>query len=70
MAKITKALESIRAKDATALHKEMAELKVTLQKSRVDLAFGRLPNLSSVNATRKQIARIETILKEKETTHA
>jgi large subunit ribosomal protein L29 len=70
MSKLQKTLESIRSKDHAALKKELAELKVSLQKSRVELAFGRLPNVSQINEMRKQIARIETVLKQKETTHA
>lgn len=70
MAKAIKEKETLRQKDASVLRKELAEVRVALQKARVDLAFGRLPKTSQVSELRKQVARLETILKEKESTNA
>lgn len=70
MAKVTNTLETLRQKDVKALQQELADVRVALQKARVDLAFGRLPKPSEVMKMRKQIARIQTVLSEKEAVNA
>ncbi len=65
MAKMTKDLETVRQKDVIALHLELRESQSTLQKSRVDLAFGRLPKVSEINRIRKHIARLQTVIGQK-----
>lgn len=70
MSKLAKALETLRQKESKVLVKELTEAQTALQKARVDLAFGRLPNNAQIDQLRKQIARIKTVLKQKEATHA
>lgn len=70
MAKISKILEQLRLKEAAALRKELTDAQVALQKARVDVAFGRLPKTSQIELFRKQVARIQTVLKEKEAVNA
>lgn len=69
MAKLKQTIESIRQKDLPMIVKELDELRAAWQKARVDLAFGRLPNISFIRETRKQIARLETIKRQKEIEH-
>lgn len=66
MSKIAQQLESLRQKDVKALRQELKEAQAQLQKSRVDLAFGHANKPSELRSTRKQIARLQTILQEKE----
>jgi ribosomal protein L29 len=70
MAKIKQMIETLRKKDAKALRAELADLKIQLQKARVDMAFGRMTKPSTIVGLRKQIARIQTILKEQEAVNA
>ncbi len=70
MAKPTSELEQLRQKDLTVLNRELQECNLKLQRSTVDLAFGRLPKTSQIRLLRRQIARLKTVLKEKEMTHA
>ncbi len=70
MPKVKQELDNLRQKDLTALRRELTESQQTLQKSRVELAFGRLPNVSTINRLRRQIARVQTIISEKEASNA
>ena len=53
-------------KDAKALTKLLEETKVKLVKDRFAIAGRELTKVSEVNASRKLIARINTILRERE----
>lgn len=70
MAKIKQSLETLRKKDAKALRAELVDLKAQLQKARVDIGFGRTTKTAAMTELRKQIARIQTILKEQEAVNA
>lgn len=70
MAKVTQELETLRKKDAKTLKTELTESQAKLQKARVDFAFGRMKSPAAINQLRKQIARIQTILKQQEASHA
>lgn len=70
MSKVAKELDQLRQKDVKALQLQLVELQTALQKARVDLAFGRLPKTTVVSQSRRQIARLKTVLQEKELAHA
>ncbi len=70
MAKTTQDFTKLREKDAKALRTELSTAQADLQKARVDLAFGRLKDVSRVSKLRKQVARIQTLLHEKERSNA
>lgn len=63
--KQTQTLKELREKDIKTLTKELIQLNEKLAKLRADLAFKKLKNVKQVFVTRKQIARIWTILNEK-----
>ena len=66
MAKIKQYIEELRAKDQKTLTAELVKMQIALQKARVDMAFSRLKDNSSIDKTRKQIARLKTVMAEKE----
>ncbi len=70
MAKLKLQRETIRSKQSPALAEQLAETQLKLQKARVDLAFGRLTKPATISQLRKEVARLQTILKEKEMTNA
>lgn len=70
MTKVKEERQTLRNRDNKVLKKELAELETVLQKTRVNVAFGQLKMTSLIAKRRKQIARIKTILREKEASHA
>ncbi len=57
--------KELRAKDTEALNKELHELLNTEFKLRMQKATQQLSNTSSLRTTRRDIARVRTILTEK-----
>jgi large subunit ribosomal protein L29 len=57
--------EELRQKSTDELKKMVVELKEKLLKLRFKNAFGQLDNPMEIRKTRKQIARILTILRER-----
>lgn len=70
MAKLTPDMKQLREKDVKTLRAELAANQTDLQKARVNFAFGRLKNTASLNAMRKNTARLQTLLHEKEKPNA
>ena len=56
----------LREMNAEELNKKLAELKRELLNLRFQNATGQLTNLKQIDACKKDIARVMTILKEKE----
>lgn len=61
-------LKEMRAKDEAALKQELADLQNAHFKLRMQKATQQLSNTSSLRTTRRDIARVRTILTEKATT--
>ncbi|HHW11565.1 MAG TPA: 50S ribosomal protein L29 [Firmicutes bacterium] len=59
--------EEIRAMTSEELQKKLADLKTELFNLRFQLATGQLDNTARVKAVRKDIARVKTIMHERET---
>ena len=59
-------IEKIREMSSPELEKELGELKTELFKLRFGLATNGLDNPMKIKATKKDIARIKTILRERE----
>lgn len=57
---------ALRAKDVAELRKELAEEREKLMRDRFRHATAQLQDTASLRATRRQIARLETVLKEKQ----
>ena len=60
--------KELRAKDEAALKQELNDLQNTHFKLRMQKATQQLTNTSSLRTTRRDIARVRTILTEKATT--
>lgn len=60
--------KELRAKDEAALKQELNDLQNTHFKLRMQKATKQLTNTSSLRTTRRDIARVRTILTEKATT--
>ena len=60
--------KELRAKDVAALNNELQELLKTHFKLRMQKATQQLQNTASLRQTRRDIARVRTILTEKATT--
>jgi large subunit ribosomal protein L29 len=60
-----KLTEELRQKSTEELQKMVVELKEKLLKLRFKNAFGQLDNPMEIRKTRRQIARILTILRER-----
>lgn len=58
--------EEIRAMTGEELQKKLADLKTELFNLRFQLATGQLDNSARVKAVRKDIARVKTIIHERE----
>lgn len=58
--------KDIRALSATELEKTLGELKEELFNLRFQLATGQLDNPMRISAVRKDIARVKTIMRERE----
>ena len=69
MPKLKQDMKQLREKDVKSLRTELAASQTDLQKARVNFAFGRLKDTSNLNALRKNIARLQTLLREKEHTN-
>lgn len=65
MSKKTNFLKEIREADIAKLNKDLAENYAKLRDLRFDLGFGKINNLKSIRAVKKQIAQILTVIKEK-----
>jgi len=63
--KMKKLTEELRQKSTEELQKMVVELKEKLLKLRFKNAYGQLENPMEIRKTRKQIARILTILRER-----
>ena len=59
-------IEKIREMSSPELEKELSELKTELFKLRFNLATNGLDNPMKIKETKKDIARINTVLKERE----
>ncbi len=70
MAKVKQELEILRQKEVKVLQQDLAEAQTALQKNNVDIAFGRSTKVSTLRQLRQQVARIKTVIREKESTHA
>ena len=60
--------KELRAKDVAALNRELQDLLKTHFKLRMQKATQQLQNTASLRQTRRDIARVRTILTEKATT--
>ncbi len=60
--------KELRAKDVAALNQELHDLLKTHFKLRMQKATQQLQNTASLRQTRRDIARVRTILTEKATT--
>lgn len=60
--------KELRAKDVAALNQELQDLLRTHFKLRMQKATQQLQNTASLRQTRRDIARVRTILTEKATT--
>lgn len=58
--------EEIRAMTGEELQKKLTDLKAELFNLRFQLATGQLDNTARVKAVRKDIARVKTIMHERE----
>ena len=63
-------VKEIREKSSSDLEKELVELKSELFKLRFQLATNGLDNPMKIKATKKDIAKIKTILREREIAEA
>lgn len=61
-----KDLQNLRTKDAKELYNLVKQKEVEYLKSKTEIKVGREKNLKKVKVIRKDIARILTIIKEKE----
>ena len=59
-------IEKIREMSSPDLEKELGELKTELFKLRFNLATNRLDNPMKIKQTKKDIARIKTVLRQRE----
>ena len=64
MAKVMKASE-LRAKDGAALEKELNDLLKAQFSMRMQKATQQLTNTSQIRKTRREIARVRTVMAEK-----
>jgi len=58
--------KDLQKKSATDLEKTARELQEKLRELRFDLTAGKVKNIKEIRSTRKEIARIRTILCQKE----
>lgn len=68
MSKKSDFLKKLRDLEIPALNKELQERYAKLRDLRFDLGFGKVSNLKSVRAIKKEIAQILTVSKQKPTT--
>lgn len=65
MSKKSDFLKKMRATEITTLNKELKDRYAKLRDLRFDLGFGKVSNLKSVRAIKKEIAQILTVSKQK-----
>jgi ribosomal protein L29 len=58
-------VKEINKKDISKLNDELTKERAKLQQLRTDLGFGKVKNYREINMTRKNIARISTVLNNK-----
>lgn len=58
--------EELRDLNATELDEKLAEAKVELFNLRFQLATGQLDNPARISQTKREIARIKTVMREQE----
>ncbi len=58
--------KDIREKNLTELNKQLADLKDELFHLRFQLAINQLDNPTRIGAVKKDIARVKTVIREKE----
>ena len=63
---MAKQTADLRALSDDELASRLLEMKDDLFKFRFRLATGQLDNISVINRTRKEVARIETLIRERE----
>jgi large subunit ribosomal protein L29 len=63
--KETNTLQDLRSKDVIGLGKDVATSSKKLNTLRAELAVGKLTNHASINKLRKDIARMKTLITEK-----
>ena len=59
-------VDQLRATSTPDLEKKVSELKTKLFNLRFQLAVGQLENTAEISTTKKTIARIKTIISERE----
>jgi large subunit ribosomal protein L29 len=59
-------IKSLREKTDDELEDELAGARIDLFKFRTDLAMRSLANVKSIRATRKRVAKILTLVRERE----
>jgi large subunit ribosomal protein L29 len=60
--------KTLRSKSVKALEKELADARNHLKELAFSLSSNQLKNVRDVRKTRKSIARIQTLIKEKQVT--
>jgi len=63
--KTSEEMKKIKAQSVSELASELAKSKAKLTDLKKDLAVGKLKKTSDIKKTKKNIARIQTILREK-----
>jgi len=63
--KVRDELKKMRAKSLEELSKELNDLNSKLREMRKDLALDKLKKTSDIKKTKKNIARIQTVMREK-----
>lgn len=55
-------MEQFKSKSPAELHQELTGMEEKLQKLRFDASFNKLKNTSEISQTKKNIARIKSLL--------
>ncbi len=63
-----KEIKQIKDKPVQELQKNLVEYRETLRKLKFDLSQGKVKNIKQIKETKKMIARILTILNQRQTT--
>jgi len=59
-------IKELRSKNAGELSRDLSEKREALRRFRFELASGRIKNIRMIRETRRSIAKILTVLAEKE----